>query len=143
MKTLTEYIKICEGIFDTQDITFKDFKLANSVLEIVNVDKPLTQDKAELEKIYFNTDLKLEDGSTVKDNVNNNKADFKKYGLSNYIEGSNSNDMKALLAKHDKADKEIGDDTFSTQDGNLLVRNLKLENGQIEPMAIVLFKLQQ
>ena len=99
MKTLTEYIKICEGIFDTQDITFKDFKLANSVLEIVNVDKPLTQDKAELEKIYFNTDLKLEDGSTVKDNVNNNKADFKKYGLSNYIEGSNSNDMKALLAK--------------------------------------------
>lgn len=140
MKSLKEYIKICEGIFDPDNVTFRDFSTANELLEIVNLDNSVTKDKAELQKIYFNTDLKLEDGTTVKDNVNNNKADFKKYGLANYVTGSNTSEMETIMSKYDKADKEIGPDTVGTANGQLIVRLLKLDNGKTEPMAIVVFK---
>ena len=139
MKSLKEYIRINEGIFDPENVTFKDFSTANELLEIVNLDNSVTKDKCELKKIYFNTDLKLEDGTTVKDNVNKNKADFKKYGLANYVTGSTTSEMKTILAKYDKADKEIGPDTMGTADGTLIVRMLKLDNGKEEPMAIVVF----
>ena len=140
MKSLKEYIKICEGIFDPDNVTFRDFSTANELLEIVNLDNSVTKDKAELQKIYFNTDRKLEDGTTVKDNVNNNKADFKKYGLANYVTGSNTSEMETIMSKYDKADKEIGPDTVGTANGQLIVRLLKLDNGKTEPMAIVVFK---
>ena len=144
MLTLKKYIQknknINEGIFDVSDVTYKTFRQANETLEIVNIENSLTRDNAELEKIFFNIDLKLEDGTTVKDSVNNNKAEFKKWGLANYVDGINTQDMTKLIANNDKADKEVGEDTMGTADGSLLIRYLKINDNQQTPMVIIKFK---
>jgi hypothetical protein len=85
MISLQEYIYLNEGVFDVKTITYNDFKIANQTLELCSIEKDNIQNKAALEKIYFNTDLKLPNGSTVKKQVNANKALFKRFGLSRFM----------------------------------------------------------
>ena len=140
MKSLSNYIKeINEGVFDTKPVTYKDFAMANQQLELCSLDKANIQDKATIEKMYFNTDLKLPNGSTVKNQVNSNKAMFKKFNLANFVEGKNRNDMEKLLANVGKADIEVGSDTYSNTEGTVLVRRLETDE-QNEIMMIVTFK---
>ena len=141
MISLKEYIQINEGVFDVKPVTYKDFVMANQQLELCNLDKANIQDKASIEKIYFNTDLKLPNGSTVKKQVNDNKAMFKKFNLANYIEGKNTNEMEKLLADIGKADTEVGESTYSNSDGTVLVRKLETEDAD-GIMMIVKFKKQ-
>ena len=141
MKPLVNYIqeRIDEGVFDTKPVTYKDFVMANKQLELCNIDTNNIQDKATIEKIYFNTDLKLPSGSTVKKQVNSNKALFKKFNLAQYVEGKSDNDMEKLLVEIGKADIEIGDDTYSNNEGTVIVR--RLETDEINKiMMIVKFK---
>ena len=141
MKPLVNYIqeRIDEGVFDTKPVTYKDFVMANKQLELCNIDTNNIQDKATIEKIYFNTDLKLPSGSTVKKQVNSNKALFKKFNLAQYVEGKSDNDMEKLLVELGKADIEVGDDTYSNNEGTVIVR--RLETDEINKiMMIVKFK---
>lgn len=139
MISLVEYIQINEGVFDVKPVTYKDFVMANQQLELCNLDKANVQDNTSIEKIYFNTDLKLPNGSTVKKQVNANKAMFKKFNLANYIEGKNTNEMEKLLADIGKADIEVGESTYSNSDGTVLVRKLETEDAN-GIMMIVKFK---
>ena len=143
MISLKEYIQLNtqlnEGVFDVKPVTYKDFVMANQELDLCNLDKANIQDKASIEKIYFNTDLKLPNGSTVKKQVNSNKAMFKKFNLANFVEGKNNNDMEKLLADIGKADVEIGEDTYSNSDGTVIVRKLETDDAQ-GIMMIVKFK---
>lgn len=141
MISLVKYIQINEGVFDIKPVTYKDFAMANQQLELCSLDKANIQDKASIEKIYFNTDLKLPNGSTVKKQVNDNKAMFKKFNLANYIEGKNTNEMEKLLADIGKADTEVGESTYSNSDGTVLVRKLETEDAD-GIMMIVKFKKQ-
>lgn len=139
MKSLKEYIRINEGVFDTKPVTYKDFVVANQQLDLCNLDKANIQDKSTIEKMYFNTDLKLPNGSTVKKQVNANKALFKKFNLSNFVEGKSDNDMEKLLVDIGKADIEIGDDTYSNNQGSVIVR--RLETDEVNKiMMIITFK---
>lgn len=139
MISLKEYIQINEGVFDTKPVTYKDFVVANQQLELCSLDKANIQDKATVEKLYFNTDLKLPNGSTVKKQVNANKAMFKRFNLAGFVEGKNNNDIKKLLADLGKVDIEVGEDTYSNSDGTVLVRRLETDD-QNEIMMIVKFK---
>lgn len=139
MISLKEYIQINEGVFDTKPVTYKDFVVANQQLELCSIDKANIQDKATVEKLYFNTDLKLPNGSTVKKQVNANKAMFKRFNLAGFVEGKNNNDIKKLLADLGKVDIEVGEDTYSNSDGTVLVRRLETDD-QNEIMMIVKFK---
>ena len=139
MISLVQYIQINEGVFDVKPVTYKDFVMANQQLELCSLDKANIQDKASIEKIYFNTDLKLPNGSTVKKQVNANKAMFKKFNLAGFVEGKSDNDMEKLLVEIDKADIEIGDDTYSNSEGTVLVRKLETEDAN-GIMMIVKFK---
>lgn len=141
MISLVKYIQLNEGVFDVKPVTYKDFVMANQQLELCNLDKANIQDKASIEKIYFNTDLKLPNGSTVKKQVNDNKAMFKKFNLANYIEGKNTNEMEKLLTDIGKADTEVGESTYSNSDGTVLVRKLETEDAD-GIMMIVKFKKQ-
>ena len=140
MISLKDYIKnINEGVFDTKPVTYKDFVMANQQLELCHLDKANIQDKATIEKMYFNTDLKLPNGSTIKNQVNSNKAMFKKFNLAGFIEGKGDNDMEKLLVNLGKADIEVGDDTYSNSDGTVLIR--RLETDEVNKiMMIVKFK---
>ena len=140
MISLKDYIKnINEGVFDTKPVTYKDFVMANQQLELCHLDKANIQDKSTVDKIYFNTDLKLPNGSTIKIQVNNNKALFKKFNLDGFIEGKTDNDMEKLLVDLGKADIEVGDDTYSNSDGTIIVRRLET-NDVNKLMMIVKFK---
>ncbi len=141
MKPLVNYIqeRIDEGVFDTKPVTYKDFVMANKQLELCNIDTNNIQDKATIEKIYFNTDLKLPSGSTVKKQVNSNKALFKKFNLAQYVEGKSDNDMEKLLVELGKADIEVGDDTYSNNEGTVIVRRLETDETN-KIMMIVKFK---
>lgn len=139
MISLVKYIQLNEGVFDVKPVTYKDFVMANQQLELCNLDKANVQDNASIEKIYFNTDLKLPNGSTVKKQVNANKAMFKKFNLANYIEGKNTNEMEKLLADIGKADIEVGESTYSNSEGTVLVRKLETEDAN-GIMMIVKFK---
>ncbi len=142
MKSLVNYIqeRIDEGVFDTKPVTYKDFAMANKQLELCNIDTNNIQDKATIEKIYFNTDLKLPNGSTVKNQVNSNKALFRKFNLAQYVEGKNSNEMNKFLSKIGKIDNEVGDDTYTNNDGTILLRRLETDDVN-EPMMIIKFKV--
>ena len=140
MISLVKYIQLNEGVFDIKPVTYKDFVMANQQLELCNLDKANIQDKATIEKIYFNTDLKLPSGSTIKDQVNANKALFKKFNLSNFVEGQSDNDMEKMLADIGKADIEVGDDTYSNSEGTVLVRRLETEDIN-KIMMIIKFKV--
>lgn len=142
MKPLVDYIqeRIYEGVFDTKPVTYKDFVMANKQLELCNIDTNNIQDKATIEKIYFNTDLKLPNGSTVKKQVNSNKVLFKKFNLAQYVEGKNSNEMNKFLSKIGKIDNEVGDDTYTNNDGTILLRRLETDDVN-EPMMIIKFKV--
>ena len=142
MKPLVNYIqeRIDEGVFDTKPVTYKDFVMANKQLELCNIDTNNIQDKATIEKIYFNTDLKLPNGSTVKNQVNSNKALFRKFNLAQYVEGKNSNEMNKFLSKIGKIDNEVGDDTYTNNDGTILLRRLETDDVN-EPMMIIKFKV--
>ena len=162
-------VQINEGVFDTKPVTYKDFVVANQQLDLCNLDKANIQDKSEIEKMYldnklneyslekpklikkakepkseiekmyFNTDLKLPNGSTVKKQVNANKAMFKKFNLANFVEGKSDNDMEKLLVDIGKADIEIGDDTYSNNQGSVIVR--RLETDEVNKiMMIITFK---
>lgn len=140
MISLKEYIQINEGVFDTKPVTYKDFVMANQQLELCSLDKSNIQDKATIEKMYFNTDLKLPNGSTVKKQVNANKAMFKKFNLAGFVEGKGDNDMEKLLVDIGKADIEVGEDTYSNTEGNVLVRRLETDETN-KIMMIVKFKV--
>lgn len=142
MKSLVNYIqeRIDEGVFDIKPVTYKDFVMANKQLELCNIDTNNIQDKATIEKIYFNTDLKLPNGSTVKNQVNSNKALFRKFNLAQYVEGKNSNEMNEFLSKIGKIENEVGDDTYTNNDGTILLRRLET-NDINEPMMIIKFKV--
>ena len=142
MKPLVDYIqeRIYEGVFDTKPVTYKDFVMANKQLELCNIDSNNIQDKATIEKIYFNTDLKLPNGSTVKKQVNSNKVLFRKFNLAQYVEGKNSNEMNKFLSKIGKIDNEVGDDTYTNNDGTILLRRLETDDVN-EPMMIIKFKV--
>ena len=132
-------VQINEGVFDTKPVTYKDFVVANQQLDLCNLDKANIQDKSEIEKMYFNTDLKLPNGSTVKKQVNANKAMFKKFNLAGFVEGKGDNDMEKLLVDIGKADIEIGDDTYSNNQGSVIVR--RLETDEVNKiMMIITFK---
>ena len=139
MISLQKYIQLNEGVFDTKPVTYKDFVVANQQLDLCNLDKANIQDKSEIEKMYFNTDLKLPNGSTVKKQVNANKAMFKKFNLAGFVEGKGDNDMEKLLVDIGKADIEIGDDTYSNNQGSVIVR--RLETDEVNKiMMIITFK---
>ena len=142
MKPLVDYIqeRIYEGVFDTKPVTYKDFVMANKQLELCSIETNNIQDKATIEKIYFNTDLKLPNGSTVKKQVNSNKVLFKKFNLAQFVEGKNSNEMNKFLSKIGKIDNEVGDDTYTNNDGTVLLRRLET-NDVNEPMMIIKFKV--
>lgn len=141
MISLREYIRnINEGVFDTKPVTYKDFVMANQQLELCHLDKANIQDKATVEKMYFNTDLKLPNGSTVKKQVNANKTLFKKFNLAGFVEGKSDNDMEKLLVDLGKADIEIGDDTYSNSNGTVIVRRLETDDTN-KIMMIVKFKV--
>lgn len=139
MISLVKYIQINEGVFDVKPVTYKDFAMANQQLELCSLDKANIQDRASIEKIYFNTDLKLPNGSTVKKQVNANKAMFKKFNLAGFVEGKSDNDMEKILVKIGKADIEIGDDTYSNTEGTVIVRRLETDETN-KIMMIVKFK---
>jgi hypothetical protein len=139
MISLKEYIQINEGVFDVKPVTYKDFVMANQQLELCSLDKANIQDNASIEKIYFNTDLKLPNGSTVKKQVNDNKAMFKKFNLAGFVEGKTDSDMEKLLVKIGKADIEIGDDTYSNNEGTVIVRRLETDETN-KIMMIIKFK---
>lgn len=139
MISLKEYIQINEGVFDVKPVTYKDFVMANKQLELCSLDKANIQDNASIEKIYFNTDLKLPNGSTVKKQVNDNKAMFKKFNLAGFVEGKTDSDMEKLLVEIGKADIEIGDDTYSNNEGTVIVRRLETDETN-KIMMIIKFK---
>ena len=139
MISLKEYIQINEGVFDVKPVTYKDFVMANQQLELCSLDKANIQDNASIEKIYFNTDLKLPNGSTVKKQVNDNKAMFKKFNLAGFVEGKTGSDMEKLLVEIGKADIEIGDDTYSNSEGTVIVRRLETDETN-KIMMIIKFK---
>ena len=139
MISLKEYIQINEGVFDVKPVTYKDFVMANQQLELCSLDKANMQDNASIEKIYFNTDLKLPNGSTVKKQVNDNKAMFKKFNLAGFVEGKSDSDMEKLLVEIGKADIEIGDDTYSNSEGTVIVRRLETDETN-KIMMIIKFK---
>lgn len=139
MISLKEYIQINEGVFDVKPVTYKDFVMANQQLELCSLDKANIQDNASIEKIYFNTDLKLPNGSTVKKQVNDNKAMFKKFNLAGFVEGKTDSDMEKLLVEIGKADIEIGDDTYSNNEGTAIVRRLETDETN-KIMMIIKFK---
>ena len=139
MISLKEYIQINEGVFDVKPVTYKDFVMANQQLELCSLDKANIQDNASIEKIYFNTDLKLPNGSTVKKQVNDNKAMFKKFNLAGFVEGKTDSDMEKLLAEIGNADIEIGDDTYSNSEGTVIVRRLETDETN-KIMMIIKFK---
>lgn len=139
MISLKEYIQINEGVFDVKPVTYKDFVMANQQLELCSLDKANIQDNASIEKIYFNTDLKLPNGSTVKKQVNDNKAMFKKFNLAGFVEGKTDSDMEKLLVEIGKADIEIGDDTYSNNKGTVIVRRLETDETN-KIMMIIKFK---
>lgn len=139
MISLKEYIQINEGVFDVKPVTYKDFVMANQQLELCSLDKANIQDNASIEKIYFNTDLKLQNGSTVKKQVNDNKAMFKKFNLAGFVEGKTDSDMEKLLVEIGKADIEIGDDTYSNNEGTVIVRRLETDETN-KIMMIIKFK---
>ena len=139
MKSLKEYIRINEGVFDTKPVTYKDFVLANQSLELINLEQANIQDKAVCTKIYGNTELKLPNGSTVKKQVNSNKALFKKFNLAGLVEGMTEQDMEKFLAKAGKIDVEVGDDSYANAEGTLLVRRLETDD-ENKPMMIVKFR---
>ena len=139
MISLKEYIQINEGVFDVKPVTYKDFVMANQQLELCSLDKANIQGNASIEKIYFNTDLKLPNGSTVKKQVNDNKAMFKKFNLAGFVEGKTGSDMEKLLVEIGKADIEIGDDTYSNSEGTVIVRRLETDETN-KIMMIIKFK---
>ena len=139
MISLKEYIQINEGVFDVKPVTYKDFVMANQQLELCSLDKANIQDNASIEKIYLNTDLKLPNGSTVKKQVNDNKAMFKKFNLAGFVEGKSDSDMEKLLVEIGKADIEIGDDTYSNSEGTVIVRRLETDETN-KIMMIIKFK---
>ena len=139
MISLKEYIQINEGVFDVKPVTYKDFVMANQQLELCSLDKANIQDNASIEKIYFNTDLKLPNGSTVKKQVNDNNAMFKKFNLAGFVEGKTDSDMEKLLVEIGKADIEIGDDTYSNNEGTVIVRRLETDETN-KIMMIIKFK---
>ena len=139
MISLKEYIQINEGVFDVKPVTYKDFAMANQQLELCSLDKANIQDNASIEKIYFNTDLKLPNGSTVKKQVNDNKAMFKKFNLAGFVEGKTDSDMEKLLVEIGKAGIEIGDDTYSNSEGTVIVRRLETDETN-KIMMIIKFK---
>ena len=139
MISLKEYIQINEGVFDVKPVTYKDFVMANQQLELCSLDKANIQDNASIEKIYFNTDLKLPNGSTVKKQVNDNEAMFKKFNLAGFVEGKTDSDMEKLLVEIGKADIEIGDDTYSNNEGTVIVRRLETDETN-KIMMIIKFK---
>lgn len=139
MISLKEYIQINEGVFDVKPVTYKDFAMANQQLELCSLDKANIQDNASIEKIYFNIDLKLPNGSTVKKQVNDNKAMFKKFNLAGFVEGKSDSDMEKLLVEIGKADIEIGDDTYSNSEGTVIVRRLETDETN-KIMMIIKFK---
>ena len=139
MISLKEYIQINEGVFDVKLVTYKDFAMANQQLELCSLDKANIQDNASIEKIYFNTDLKLPNGSTVKKQVNDNKAMFKKFNLAGFVEGKSDSDMEKLLVEIGKADIEIGDETYSNSEGTVIVRRLETDETN-KIMMIIKFK---
>ena len=139
MISLKEYIQINEGVSDVKPVTYKDFVMANQQLELCSLDKANIQDNASIEKIYFNTDLKLPNGSTVKKQVNDNKAMFKKFNLAGFVEGKTDSDMEKLLVEIGKADIEIGDDTYSNNEGTVIVRRLETDETN-KIMMIIKFK---
>ena len=139
MISLKEYIQINEGVFDVKPVTYKDFVMANQQLELCSLDKANIQDNASIEKIYFNTDLKLPNGSTVKKQINDNKAMFKKFNLAGFVEGKTDSDMEKLLVEIGKADIEIGDDTYSNNEGTVIVRRLETDETN-KIMMIIKFK---
>lgn len=139
MISLKEYIQINEGVFDVKPVTYKDFAMANQQLELCSLDKANIQDNASIEKIYFNIDLKLPNGSTVKKQVNDNKAMFKKFNLAGFVEGKSDSDMEKLLVEIGKADIEIGNDTYSNSEGTVIVRRLETDETN-KIMMIIKFK---
>lgn len=142
MKTLKNYILeqfINEGVFDTKPVTYKNFVAANKTLDLCKLDKANIKDNSTIEKIYFNTDLKLPNGSTVKKQVNSNKVLFKRYNLAAFVEGKTKNEMEKLLANIGKTDIEIGEDTYSNTEGTVIVRKLETTD-QNEIMMIITFK---
>lgn len=142
MKSLKNYILeqfINEGVFDEKPVTYKDFVTANQRLELCHIEKANIQDKATIKKIFFNTDLKLPNGSTVKRQVNSNKALFRQYKLANYVEGKNKVEMNRLLNELGKVDIEVGDDTYTNTEGTVLLRKLETTD-QNEIMMIVTFE---
>ena len=139
MISLKEYIQINEGVFDVKPVTYKDFVMANQQLELCSLYKANIQENASIEKSYFNIDLKLPNGSTVKKQVNDNKAMFKKFNLAGFVEGKSDSDMEKLLVEIGKADIEIGDDTYSNSEGTVIVRRLETDETN-KIMMIIKFK---
>lgn len=133
-------MNINEGVFDAKPVTYKDFVMANKQMELCNLDEDNIQNKAIIEKMYFNTDLKLPSGSTVKNQVNANKALFKKFNLANFVEGKSDNEMEELLVDIGKADVKVGENTYSNKDGNVLIRRLETDNVN-KIMMIIKFKV--
>ena len=64
---------------------------------------------------------------------------FKKFNLAGFVEGKGDNDMEKLLVDIGKADIEIGDDTYSNNQGSVIVR--RLETDEVNKiMMIITFK---
>lgn len=142
MRSLSNYIfdnLIREGVFDAKPVTYKDFVTANETLELCKLDKNNIQDRATINKIFFNTDLKLPSGVTIKNQVNSNKALFKKFNLSMFVEGKTKNEMNKILSDLGKVDIEVGDDTYSNSEGTVILRRLETDD-QNDIIMIVTFK---
>ena len=139
MLTLNEYIKINEGVFNSKTVDYNSLKKANNDLELFNISKDNIRNNAELEKLYFNSDLKLGDGDTVKNKVNISKVLFKRFALANYVTGSNTNELNKMIAKAGKIDVEVGTDTFTDSNSKYLLRYYSNDNKKY-PMVLAVFK---
>ena len=64
---------------------------------------------------------------------------FKKFNLSGFVEGKTDNDMEKLLVELGNADIEIGDDTYSNNEGTVIVRRLETDDTN-KIMMIAKFK---
>jgi len=138
MLKLKDYIKINEGIFNSKSVDYSSLKLANKNLELFNIDKDNVRNNAELEKLYFNSDLKLGDGETVKNKVNNSKVLFKRFALANYVTGSNTDELNKIIS-NEKIDTEVGTDTYTDSNSKYLLRYYK-NNDKKYPMVLAVFK---
>lgn len=143
MISLSTYIYnyINEGIFDKKPVDYLSFKVANQQLGLVNIDKDNIQDKSEIKQIYFNNNLKVDNGKTVKDNVNTNKAIFRKFRLDTLVVGSNTQELTKMIADFgDKIDTEIGTDTYTDKNGTVILRYYKDQRDKQYPMLLITFE---